>query len=163
MKWKKRTAARLAVCTLAAALLFSAGCANQTKPARTADVTAVADEIMKNVKFKDQMSPIEQKTALNLYGLDSADVAKARVYESTGATAEEVAAFEAKDDTSAAKVKQSAAQRVEDQKDAFEGYQPKEMTKLKTPFLVQSGKYVVLVVADDTSPAKIVADKYFAG
>ena len=171
MNWKKReaggprTGARLAACMLAAALLlFPAGCAGgAVKSARAADVTAVADEIVKAVKFKDQMSPVAQKTAVKLYGLDSADVAKARVYESTGATAEEVAAFEAKDDAAASKVKQAASERVEDQKDAFTGYQPKEMAKLQTPLLIQSGRYVVLVVADDTSPAKAVTDKYFAG
>lgn len=143
-------------------MLFAAGCSQQAKPARTADVTAVADAVVKAVKFKDQMSPVDQKTAVKLYGLDSADVTKARVYESTGATAEEVAVFEAKDAASAAKVKQAAQQRVQDQGAAFQDYQPKEMAKLKTPFLLQSGNYVVLVVADDTSAAKTVAGQYFS-
>ncbi len=155
---------RLAACALAAALLLlSAGCAERAKTAKAVDVTAVADGIAKAVKFKDQMSPVDQKRAVELYGLDAADVVKARVYESTGATAEEVAAFEAKDDSAAAKVRQAASQRVEDQKAAFQGYQPKEMAKLKTPLLLQSGRYVVLVVADDTSQAKSAADKYLSG
>lgn len=150
-------------CVLAAAaLMLSAGCARQSGTPRAADVNAVADEIVKAVKFKDQMSSIEQKTAVRLYGLEDADLQKARVYESTGATAEEVAAFEAKDDTAAAKVEQAAQQRVEDQKAAFQDYQPKEMAKLKAPLMVRSGKYVVLVVADDTSAAKTVTDKYFS-
>lgn len=154
-------------CVLAAAaLMLSAGCAKQQPGAsgapRAADVNAVADEIVKTVKFKDELSPVAQKTAVNLYGLDAADVAKARVYESTGATAEEVAAFEAKDDAATAKVEQAVQQRVEDQKSAFQDYQPKEMTKLKAPLMVRSGKYVVLVVADDTSAAKSVTDKYFS-
>lgn len=162
MNWKKRMACVLA----AAALMLSAGCAKQQPGAsgapRAADVNAVADEIVKTVKFKDELSPVAQKTAVNLYGLDAADVAKARVYESTGATAEEVAAFEAKDDAATAKVEQAVQQRVEDQKSAFQDYQPKEMTKLKAPLMVRSGKYVVLVVADDTSAAKPVTDKYFS-
>lgn len=162
MNWKKRMACVLA----AAALMLSAGCAKQQPGAsgapRAADVNAVADEIVKTVKFKDELSPVAQKTAVNLYGLDAADVAKARVYESTGATAEEVAAFEAKDDAATAKVEQAVQQRVEDQKSAFQDYQPKEMTKLKAPLMVRSGKYVVLVVADDTSAAKSVTDKYFS-
>ena len=158
LNWKKRMA-----CVVAAAvLMLSAGCAKQSAAPRTADVNAVADEIAKTVKFKDQMSPIAQKTAVNLYGLDAGDVAKARVYESTGATAEEVAAFEAKDDAAAAKAEQATQQRVEDQKAAFQDYQPKEMSKLKAPLIVRSGKYVVLVVADDTSAAKTVTDKYFS-
>lgn len=147
-------------CFAAAALMILAsGCAKQGGPVN-ADVNTIADEIIKSVKFVDQMSPIEQKTAVKNYGLDASDITKAKVYESTGATAEEVAAFEAKDDTAAGRVKKAADARVEDQKSAFQGYQPKEMTKLKNPLIVQSGKYVVLVVADDTSSAKNVTDKY---
>lgn len=149
------------VCLAAAAvfLIFAAGCAKQGETV-SADVNTIADQIVKSVKFKDQMSPIEQKTAVKDYGLDASDVTKAKVYESTGATAEEVAAFEAKDETAAGRVKKAAETRVEDQKSAFQGYQPKEMTKLKNPLIVQSGRYVVLVVADDTSAAKTVTDQY---
>lgn len=148
------------VCLMAAALMiFTAGCAKQGA-AVNADVNTIADQIIKDVKFKDQMSPIEQKTAIKNYGLNASDVTKAKVYESTGATAEEVAAFEAKDNAAADRVKKAAEARVEDQKEAFQGYQPKEMVKLKTPFIVESGKYVVLVIADDTSPAKSVTDQY---
>lgn len=151
------------VCVLAAALmLFTAGCAKQGG-AVNADVNTIADGIVKSVKFTDQMSPIDQKTAVKNYGLTASDVTKAKVYESTGATAEEVAAFEAKDETAANRVKKAADTRVADQKTAFQDYQPKEMTKLKTPLIVQSGKYVVLVVADDTSGAKKVTDQYLGG
>ncbi|MCI1954872.1 MAG: DUF4358 domain-containing protein [Oscillospiraceae bacterium] len=147
------------VCVIAAALLlFAAGCAK--REAVNADAGAVADEIVKSVTFRDQMSPIAQKTIVKNYGLDAADVTKAKAYESTGATAEEAAVFEAKDEAAAERVKKAAQGRVEDQKSAFQDYQPKEMAKLKNPLLIQSGRYVVLVVADDTSGAKKITDRY---
>ncbi len=149
-------------CLLTAALLLLAAvsaCAKQGG-GKPADVEKIADEIIRSVKFSDQMSALEKKTAVKLYGLDEADVAKAKVYESTGATAEEVAAFEAKDEAAAKRIRAAAAERVEDQKAAFADYQPREMTKLKTPLLVQDGKYVLLVVADDISAARKVAGQY---
>jgi hypothetical protein len=68
--------------------------------------------------------------------------------------------FEAMDEAAAERVKKAAQGRVEDQKSAFQDYQPKEMAKLKNPLLIQSGRYVVLVVADDTSGAKKITDRY---
>ncbi len=145
---------------MAAVLAFAPACARKGG-GKAADVEKLADEIVKTEKFVDQMSAVEQKTAVKIYGLEADDVAKAKVYESTGATAEEVAAFEAKDEDAAGRIRSAAAERVEDQKSAFEDYQPKEMTKLKTPLLMRQGKYVLLVVADDTSAAKQIADRYF--
>ncbi|MCI1982065.1 MAG: DUF4358 domain-containing protein [Oscillospiraceae bacterium] len=140
-------------------LLFSAGCAKQSGKV-TADAGTIADEIVENEKFVDQMSAIDQKTAVKIYGLKSEDVAEAKVYESTSATAEEAAVFEAKDKDAADRIKKAADTRIDDQKTAYQGYQPKEIKKLETPLLVQDGNYVVLVVADDTSAAKKVTDKY---
>lgn len=145
-------------CILAAALVFAAGCAKNTTT--TMDTAAVADKLISSIQFSDQMSAIEDKTALKLYGLENDAVTKMKVYESTGATAEEVAAFEAKDDTSAAAVKEAAQKRIDDQKSGFEGYQPKEMAKLKAPVLVTKGKYVILCVSDDNSTAQKVIDGF---
>lgn len=137
--------------------LFTAGCAKQNGNVKM-DVDSVAGKIMKEVTFKDQMSEIKQKTALSIYGLNSTDVVKAKVYESTGATAEEVAAFEGKDEKSAAVIKEAVMKRIENQKESYKGYVPKELEKLKKPLVVAKGKYVVLCVADDTSPAEKVVN-----
>lgn len=136
-------------------LLFTAGCSKQSSSV-TMDVDSVAGKIMKEVTFKDQMSAIKQKTALSIYGLDSTSVVKAKVYESTGATAEEVAAFEGKDEKAAATIKKAVMKRIETQKESYKGYVPKELEKLKNPLVVVKGKYVFLCVADNTSPAEKV-------
>lgn len=153
-----RNMKKILLFALAAALLLCAGCASKT--AKTVDTQEVAKKLVSTVKFADQMSQIESKTALKLYGLDESTVAKLTVYESTGATAEEVAAFEAKDEKSATKVKEAAQKRIEDQKAGFADYQPKEMAKLKSPVLEVSGKYVILCVSDENSTAQKTIDSF---
>ncbi|WP_312695309.1 DUF4358 domain-containing protein [Caproiciproducens sp.] len=149
---------RAILVVLACALLFAAGCAAGAP--KSLNTEEVAKKLMSSVQFSDQMSKLESKTALKLYGLDENIVPESQVYESTGATAEEVAVFEAKDETSAAKVKEAAQKRIEDQKAGFTDYQPQEMGKLKSPVLVQNGKYVILCVSNDNSGAQKVIDSF---
>ena len=149
------------LCAAAVLLLLLPGCSGGSA-AKTADVQKVAEGLISSVKFKDQMSELKQDTAVKIYGIEPGDVAKAAVYESTGATAEEVAAFEAKDEQAAGRIKAKAEQRVEDQKAGFQDYQPAEMTKLKNPVLVEKGKYVVLCVSDDNETAKKTIDGFFS-
>jgi PBP1b-binding outer membrane lipoprotein LpoB len=82
---------------LTALLFFASGCAKNSAP--KLDPAAAADRLAASVPFKDQMSPVDTAMALQLYGLDENTVSGSKVYESTGATAEEIAVFEAKDAT----------------------------------------------------------------
>lgn len=138
---------------MAALFVFAAGCAQKTNGLNV-DAAAAADKLASSVKFSDQMTAVEEKTALKLYGLDPGAVAGVKAYESSGATAEEIAVFEAKDDASAGKVREAAQKRIENQKSAFQDYQPKEMAKLKDPVLVTTGRFVVLCVSNDNSTAR---------
>lgn len=145
----------------AALLLLLPGCAGGGS-IKTVDVQKAAKTLISSVKFQDQMSEVSQETAVKIYGIGSGDVVKAAVYESTGATAEEVAAFEAKDGKAADRVKQKAEERVETQKAGFQDYQPKEMEKLKNPVLVEKGNYVILCVSNDNEAAKKTVDGFFS-
>ena len=149
------------LCAAAALLLLLPGC-HGGGSTKAADVQKVAEELISSVKFKDQMSELNQDMAVKLYGIDSGDLVKAAVYESTGATAEEVAAFEAKDEQAAGRVKEKAEQHIEDQKAGFQDYQPAEMAKLKEPVLEEKGKYVILCVSDENETAKKTIDGFFS-
>ncbi len=152
---------RKAILSIAAILLLLLpGCAGGK--GKTVDVQKVADGLIHSVKFQDQMSALKQDTALKLYGIDSGDVVKAAVYESTGATAEEVAAFEAKDAQAAGRVKKKAEERIKTQKAGFQNYQPAEMAKLKDPVLETKGNEVILCVSNDDQAAKKALEKLFS-
>ena len=143
---------------LAALLILLPGCTGGGT--RSADVEKIAEELISSVKFQDEMSKTGKDTAVKIYGMEAADVVRAGVYESTGATAEEVAAFEAKDGAAAARIREKVGERVETQRAGFQDYRPAEMEKLKDPVIAAKGNYVVLCVSGDNAKAKKVIGSY---
>ena len=138
-------------------LLLLGGCgAKEVK----LDVAATADKLASEVAFKDQLSPLNDKAAFKLFGLDDSTVVSQKVYAGTGATAEEIGVWECKDENAAKTVQSAAEQRVKDQTQAFANYVPGELTKLKSPFIKTYGKYVVYVCCDDTTQVQKVIDSF---
>lgn len=148
------TIKRLLLTGLAAVGLIGllAGCA-QEDPV-TLDVPAAADSLKNSLTFQDAIAPADESRVEMLYGIDPADLTAQKVYVSTGATAEEIAVFEAKDTDAAGRVKAAAEQRIADQKESFQDYNPKELTKLGDPVIETQGNYVILVVCDDAQAAR---------
>ena len=119
-----------------------------------------ADELHKSEAFSDILSPVGPAIAAMLYGVEEADIDSCSVLCSTGATAEEIAVFRCKDETSAAKVEQGAKARVQSQKEAYESYAPQEIPKLDAAAIRRAGVYVVSVVAEDSTKITPILDKY---
>lgn len=151
----KRTGIALILCTILLLLLPS--CAQQEV---TADVDALADGLKSAVTFQDELTEMNDTAFARLYAVDAADVVKKKIYVSTGATAEEIAVFEAKDDKAAARVKEAVLQRIEDQKEGFVDYVPGEMTKLNDPVLVTKGTYIVLCLSNENDKAKTEIERH---
>ena len=144
---------------LAAALLLGvSGLAGCSKNEGTLDVQKAADALKAGVTFKDELAPPADAAFATLYDVKDEDV----VYVSSGATAEEIAVFEAKDADAAARVKTAVDQRIADLKEGFENYVPGEMTKLNNPVVEVKGKYVLLCICDKPDEARTVIDKLFA-
>lgn len=129
-----------------------AGCA-QEKPV-TLDVPAAADTLFGALTFQDTLAQADESRVEMLYGIDPADLTAQKVYVSTGATAEEIAVFEAKDADAVARVKTAAEQRIADQKESYQDYNPQELTKLGDPVIETRGNYVILAVCDDAQAAR---------
>lgn len=133
--------------------LLAAGCSGKGGDV-SVDVPKAADRLIAGISFSDQMAAVDDKVTQRLFGLGDGDAVESKVYEGTGATAEEVAVFEAKDADAAGRIRDAAEKRVEDQREAFRDYQPKEMEKLKSPVLEVKGNYVFLCVSDDNDAAE---------
>lgn len=122
----------------------------------TVDVTAVADKLQSEITYVDTLTEINGDMIQKLFGLaEGTDYKVGKVYVgSGGATAEEIACFEANDADGAAKIKTALEERIESQKTAFENYQPKEMDKLNSPVLVARDNYVFMCISDDNTKAE---------
>lgn len=118
------------------------------------DVSAAADRYKNEIKWVDTLNELESSMIEKVIGVSPDLYTKGKVYiGSGGMTAEEIAVFEAKDITSADKIVDAYKKRVEDQKKAFENYQPKELDKLGDPLLTTAGKYVFVCISDERSKA----------
>ncbi len=164
MNLKRTLCLALTLTTICCAGLTSCGNGdkdNSSKTENTAasvavDVISVADKLESDIEYKDTLNELSSDMIQKLFGLSAdADYVKGKVFVgSGGATAEEIACFEAKDSDSAAKIKTALENRIDSQKKAFENYQPQEMTKLNSPVIVVKDKYVMMCISDDNSKAE---------
>ena len=100
--------------------------------------------LSETIAFQDSLTAVSDEMATVLYRLNEADVAAKKVYVSTGATAEEIAVFEAVDKEAAARIKEAVLQRAAEQEAAFRDYLPAEVPKLQKPYLY-GDRYVIFV------------------
>ncbi|MCR5481902.1 MAG: DUF4358 domain-containing protein [Clostridia bacterium] len=121
-----------------------------------ADKTAA--DILSGLEFEDEMTKVSDDLFFGLFNLDEEKVCAVSVYESTGATAEEVvvavAAQGCEEDLLAA-----MKERVESQKESFRDYVPAELDKLADPVITKKGKFTILIVCGDSSKAEKILEE----
>ena len=162
------------VVLLALALSVSMfGCAKEEKQVYSvneniADVQAeqaeAEEEVVINAKdiadalaalsYDDNIAEVDLDTAKMFLNLDGIDIVESYVYESSGATAEEIVVLKCADAANASKSKDIFAQRIEEQTENFTDYVPEELPKLKDAVIAVNGEYAVLSVSKDASKAK---------
>ncbi len=121
---------------------------------------AFVDELLSGAKFTDSLDQLDDSIVPLLYGVDEADYTSAIVYAGTGATAEEIAVFTARDDAAADRLLTAARTRVDDRIESFKNYGPAAAMSLENAIVEKSGKYVIVVVCSDSEGAAKIADKY---
>lgn len=127
------------------------------------DAKAIADSLKNDIKYKDELNEIDLETAAMFYDFSSVEIEEAYIYESSGATAEEIVVIKCKDSDNAKKVKALFDSRVDEQMESFESYIPEEVVKLKEAVIITSKEYAVLSVSDDASKAKDIIEKGLLG
>ncbi|MBR1750109.1 MAG: DUF4358 domain-containing protein [Ruminococcus sp.] len=131
----------------------SAADSQSDAPAKSAAVAA--DELKNGVEFKDSLNEADEAIVQKLYKLTKDDYKEAKVYiGSGGATAEEIACFEANDADGVSKLEDAVKARIEDLKNTFKDYVPEEMDKLNDPVVVTKGNCVYMCLSNDNAKAK---------
>ena len=107
----------------------------------------IAEGVLEKVTFEDELAAVDAAMAPSLYAVG--DFESARIYRGSGATAEEFAIFEAKDNADAEKINEALLAHIESQRTLYAGYMPKEVNRLDKAILLRSDRYVDLCVTDD--------------
>lgn len=172
-KMNKRLAAALCALMLCCTALAACGdsdssAASETKSDNSAaqadtpadadvtyDVVAIADKLQSDITYKDTLSPLDPSMIEKILKVKPELYTNSKIYIGAGgATAEEIACFEATDETAANDIYSALEARIENQKKSFENYNPEELDKLNDPVLVKKGKYVFMCLSDDNAKAK---------
>ncbi|MDD6034421.1 MAG: DUF4358 domain-containing protein [Oscillospiraceae bacterium] len=150
---KKRKLAAL----LLAVSMGLAGCGS--KPAANIDIDSLAAKLTSDVAFEDELSLIDDGMISMVYN-NTLQWEDAVLYMGSGATAEEVAVFACADEAAAKAALNEAEAHIASQKESYESYVPEEVKRLDEAIVRQSGKYVVVVVTEDTAAAEAVLKEY---
>ena len=119
------------------------------------DTQAIAEKILKSVKFKDELFKVSDTLIVSNYKADTKKLHSASLYLGGGVTAEEVAVFEAVSEKEAKNIEALAKERIERKKKDYENYIPEEMPKLNAPYIVRKGKVVIVCIADSANKKEL--------
>lgn len=133
----------------------------ETTEEKTVEAEDIANSLKNDISYDDTLTEVDLETAKMFLNISDVSVESSYIYESSGATAEEIVVLCCKDSDSAAKAKKAFEQRVEEQTDNFTDYVPAEVPKLKDAVIITSKNYAVLSVSGDSSKAKSIIEAAF--
>lgn len=120
------------------------------------DLQTVLEQVKSVAQFEGDIGKTGAGVLLKTHGIDRALMINACGVVGGGATAEEIALFEAKDETSAKEIKVLLEQYVKSRTKSFETYIPQEVPKLKNAIIYTDKTFVALVVAKNISGVETV-------
>jgi hypothetical protein len=162
----KRTICILAAAVMAASAAVMTSCGSESTDSGEESAASVqaevsltasetADKLKSDITYDDQLNELSSDMVEKLYGISSDKYTDGKVYiGSGGATAEEIACFDAADETAAEEIKTACETRVAAQIKQFENYVPAELDKLNDPVIVVKGTSVYMCVSNDNAKAK---------
>ena len=132
----------LSLCFSLLALFALSGCSGGS-PALSGSASEIADALKSTGTFEEELNALDETMLDKVYNVSKDTLSDWKVYLGSGATAEEIAVFIAKDEQSAKDVLSCVEERVAERKDSYRDYVPKELPKLNDAVLFQEGNYVV--------------------
>lgn len=123
------------------------------------NVTEVADALKNGIEFTDELSEVPLEMALSRYGLTAEQVTEGKVYQSGGATAEEIVVLKVADGQMDSVMGQIFVY-VDNRKADFQDYNPEELDKLESPVLYQPGNYLILCLSNDNDKAEEIIEGF---
>ena len=154
---KKTLAGLMVFITLITALV---ACGGEEDKNFVMDGAAVAKSLLDGITFDDTLAEVPAAAATTVYGVDAG--VSVTAYMGSGATAEQIAVFEAADDAAATALVEKMEAYIARQIETYKGYVPTEVPRLEKAIIQSKGKYVILCVTADTDTAKSIISDAFA-
>lgn len=135
-------------------------CGCGEKKVTDVDIDLLSSQLLESGGFSDILCPLTANIAAALYDIDENDFEDFALYCSTGASAEEIALFKAKDEGAALRIKDAVDARIQKQISSYGSYVPSEVPKLESAIVRQEGVFVIYITSNEPDKAKEIIDSY---
>lgn len=109
----------------------------------------LASKIVETNAFEDKLEKVDSEMIMENYNFSSDEIEKLVSYQGSGASSEEIVILQVKDKSKLDSVKEKINTRLQERKEAFESYLPKEVGKIENNILIVKGNYVILCISND--------------
>lgn len=124
------------------------------------NINELAEKIAKSGAFEDELLKVDAEMTMDDYGFSKADIKEIVSYQGSGATSEEIVILQVNDKQSLNSVKEKINQRINERKEAFASYLPKEVFKIENNILKIEGNYVILCISNDSNKVSNVINNH---
>lgn len=113
------------------------------------NIEDLASKIAETNAFEDKLEKVNSEMIMENYNFSSDEIEKLVSYQGSGASSEEIVILQVKDKSKLDSVKEKINTRLQERKEAFESYLPKEVGKIENNILIVKGNYVILCISND--------------
>ena len=124
------------------------------------NIEDLASKILQSGAFADELIKVDSEMIMSDYNFTADEVEEFVSYQGSGATSEEIVILKVKDKSNLNSIKDKINARIEERKEAFQSYLPKEVGKIDNNVLRVEGNYVIFCVSNDSSKVNQAINDY---
>ena len=124
------------------------------------NIEELSSKIIESGAFEDTLEKVDSTMTINNYNFMESQIKEILSYQGSGATSEEIVIIQVKEKSDIKIIKEKINIRLEERKEAFASYLPKEVYKIENNVLMVKGDYVILSISNDTKKVSDVINKY---
>ena len=126
----------------------------------TLDMQKLALDLINQSIFEDDLSEIDKDSIVKKYNFPNDKIKNIISYMGSGATAEEILLIELFNREDTEEILNIIKEKLEERKQDFQNYLPKEVFKLENYYLKSVNNYIILCISNDEKQAESIINQY---
>lgn len=113
------------------------------------NIEELGKKISESGAFQDEIAKVDKEIVYKAYGFDDNLIKEIVSYQGSGATSEEILILQVNEKENLNEVKEMINNRIEERKEIFASYLPKEVYKLENNIFRVYNNYIIMCISND--------------
>ena len=113
------------------------------------DIEELGKKISESGVFQDEIAKVDKEIVYKVYGFNDNLIKEIVSYQGSGATSEEILILQVNEKENLNEVKEMINNRIEERKEIFVSYLPKEVYKLENNIFRVYNNYIIMCISND--------------